>query len=130
MSNQSPALEVRKADAWLDGGVLALDGAAPRDFQSGRLTLSLDVHPQSVDEGELEPLPDPAFNVGGIYAALRDDIVSENTTAPDFDHVVRLTRLTTDVSRSLATRAPVVKDRWPKIEEMDVVVVDAALANS
>ena len=57
-----------------DRGLLALDGGNRRGFQAGRLILSLDGNPQSVDEGELAQLPDSACNTGGMYAALRDDI--------------------------------------------------------
>lgn len=96
-----------------DHGSLTLNGAAPRGFQSGRLTLSLNGNPQPVDEGELAPLPDSAFNVAGVYAALRDDIECGSTTVPDFDHAVRLTRLITEVSRASAAGVRVAADRWP-----------------
>ena len=95
-----------------DGGLLTLDGAAPRGFQSGRLTVSLDGKPQSVDEGELAQLSDPAFNVGGMYAALRDDITQGQATVPDFDHAVRLARLIADVNRAAASGNRVEADRW------------------
>ena len=52
---------------------------------------------QHVDEGELAHLPDPAVNVAGLYAMLRDDIHSGSRCAPGFDHAQRLTRLTQDV---------------------------------
>lgn len=95
-----------------DGGILMLDGAAPRGFQSGRLTLALDGELQSVDEGELAELSDPAFNVGGVYAALRDDIAKGQASVPDFDHAVRLARLIADVSRATETDCRVEENQW------------------
>lgn len=79
-------------------GDLALDGGADRGFQSGRLQLSLDGKPQTVDEGEAAGMPDMAANVAGVYAALRDDIVRGTRTVTDFRHAVRLTRLITDLT--------------------------------
>ena len=80
-----------------ENGVLALHGGALRGFQSGLMTLTIDGEEQSVGSGELAGLPDAAINVGGVYAMLRDDIVHGTTTAPDFDHGVRLTRLVDDL---------------------------------
>ena len=96
-----------------ENGGLALDGGALRGFQSGRLRLSLNGKPQHVDEGEITSLPDEAANVAGMYAALRNDILSETSTAPDFNHAVRLTRLIDDVmsSAQTGTRKPAVD--WP-----------------
>ena len=95
-------------------GVLRLHGGAPRGFQSGRLTLSLDGKPQHVDEGELTAMPDAAANVAGIYAALRDDIAGGTFTAVGFDHAFRLTRLVADLLASSRTgsRKPAVD--WPE----------------
>lgn len=86
-----------------DKGTLALDGGAPRGFPTGRLRLSLNGEPQAVDEGETDSMPDTAANVAGIYAALRDDIAQETSTAPDFDHAVHLARLMDDVLSSAQT---------------------------
>ncbi len=94
-------------------GELTLDGGAVRGFQSGRLRLSLNGKPEHVDEGEVASLSDEAANVAGMYAALRDDILSGSSTVPDFHHSVRLTRLVDDVmasSRSGTRRKAV---GWP-----------------
>ncbi len=74
-------------------GTLALDGGAPRGFQSGRLRLTLNGEIQQVDEGESKMMPDSAANVAGIYAALRDDIRQGSSTAPNFREAVLLSRL-------------------------------------
>ena len=81
-------------------GIHRLDGGAARGLQSGPRRLSRDGAPESVDEGELADLPDAAVNVGGVYAALRDDILTGSSTATGFDHAVRLTRLAADLFRS------------------------------
>lgn len=78
-------------------GVLTLTGGAPRGFQSGVLTLTLDGGPVEVDGGETGHLPDPVVNVAGVYAALRDDITSGTSTAPSFADAVRLSRLVDDI---------------------------------
>lgn len=82
-----------------ENGRLTLTGGAPRGFQSGRLELRRDGVAQPVEEGELSSLADAAQNVGGIYAALRDDIRQGTTAAPGFAHAVRLTRLMDDLVR-------------------------------
>ena len=74
-------------------GVLAIDGGAPRGFQSGRLRLSLNGEAQQVDDGEIKAMPDSAANVAGLYATLRDDIRQGTFTAPDFQRAVALSRL-------------------------------------
>jgi predicted dehydrogenase len=76
-----------------DKGTLALDGGAPRGFQSGRLRLTLNGEAQPVDEGEARTMPDSAANVSGSYAALRDDINQGTSSAPDFHQAVLLSRL-------------------------------------
>ncbi len=96
-----------------DKGELSLSGGAPRGFQSGRLALSLDGEVQAVDEGELASLPDPAVNVGGVYARLRDDITNETRTSPDFDHAVRLTRLIDDLLASSEEGRRRQAEGWP-----------------
>lgn len=95
-------------------GVLVLEGGAPRGFQSGRLALSLNGENQELNEGELAPKPVTAENVAGIYAALRDDIVSGNFTAPDCQHAVHLTRMLDDVMSSSATGTRKQATDWPK----------------
>lgn len=86
-----------------DHGVLALDGGAPRGFQSGRLRLSLNGEPQRVAGNETGALPDSAVNVAGVYAAIRDDIHRGTSTAPDFHHAVQLSRIVDDVMTSART---------------------------
>lgn len=95
-------------------GTLRLDGGAPRGFQSGRLTLSLDGQPQRVDEGELAAMPDAAANVAGVYAALRDDILNAAQTAPDFGHAVRMTRLVEDALAASDSGARKAASGWPR----------------
>ncbi len=92
-----------------DRGSLALDGGAPRGFQSSRLKLSLKGEPQPVDEAESQSLPDTAANVAGLYAALRDDILNDTRTVPSFDRAVSLCRLLDGVMSSAQTgrRQPV-----------------------
>ena len=95
-------------------GSLKIDGGARRGFQSGRLRLSLNEAPQTVDEGELASLPDAAANVGGVYAALRDSIRAGTSRAADFDHAARLTRLVEDVLESSQEGRRVNADAWPE----------------
>ncbi len=95
-------------------GTLRLDGGAPRGFQSGRLTLSLNGRPQHVDEGELATMPDAAANVAGVYAALRDDILNATQTAPDFEHAVRLTRLVDDALAASGSGTRKNASGWPR----------------
>jgi predicted dehydrogenase len=94
-------------------GVLTLDGGAMRGFQSGRLTLSLDGEPETVNEGELDALPDAAFNVGAAYAAFRDDIWAGTQNTPDFSHATHLARLLKDVEIASATGCRVIGQHWP-----------------
>ncbi len=95
-------------------GTLRLDGGAPRGFQSGRLTLSLDGQPQHVDEGELAVMTDASANVAGVYAALRDDIMNATQTAPDFEHAVRLTRLVDDALAASGSGTRKAASSWPR----------------
>ncbi len=82
---------------WLDivgeTGHLRLEGGAPRGLQSGRIGLLHDGNRVAVDEGELAALPDAAVNVGGVYAALRDDIHRNTARTTGFAHAVHLSRL-------------------------------------
>ncbi len=94
-------------------GSLVLDGGAPRGFQLGRLRLLLDGAEQRVDEGELAGLPDTAFNVAGIYAALRDDIANGTSIVPDFDHAVRLSQLVGDMLASSRSGMRKLAENWP-----------------
>ncbi len=91
-----------------EGGDLLLEGGAPRGFQSGRLRLRLKGQPQLVDEGELAAMPDAAANVGGVYAALRDDVLGGAFTVPGFDHAMRLARLIDGVCAASEAGT-----RWP-----------------
>lgn len=94
-------------------GSLLLEGGAPRGLQSGRVRLSRDGSPQPVDEGELADLSDAAANVGGVYAALRDDVREGASTSVGFDHAVRLTRLLTEVFAASETGRRRTADGWP-----------------
>ena len=85
-----------------------------RGFQSGRLRLSLDGEPQSVDDGELASLSDAAVNVAGVYAALRDDIRGGTSRAAGFDHAARLTRLIEDVLASSKLGRRMDASAWPR----------------
>ncbi len=102
-----------RLEATGEKGVLALDGGALRGFQSGRLRLSLNGIPQHVEEGEIGPMADTAANVAGIYAALRDDISRGTSTAPDFDHAVRLARMIADVTSSSVAGMRKPAAGWP-----------------
>ena len=98
-----------------EGGVLTIGGGGARGLQASRLTLSLDGAMQAVDEGELAAMPDPAVNVAGLYAALRDDIARGTATVPGFDHALRLTRLVTDLLASSEAGARVSGENWPRV---------------
>lgn len=76
---------------------LTISGGGPRGFQASRLTLTVDGAAVDVDAGELASLPDSVVNIAGLYAALRNDIRDDTTTAPSFDHAVRLSHLVDDV---------------------------------
>lgn len=100
------AMEVaggRKRDTpfWLEiqgeKGSLCLDGGAPRGLQSGRIGLLENGERVAVDEGELAGLPDPAVNVAGVYAALRDDIRGGVIRVAGFSHAVKLSQLIENV---------------------------------
>ncbi len=95
-------------------GTLRLEGSAARGLQSGRLRLARDGAPHPVDEGELAGLPDAAVNVGGVYAALRDDILTGGSTAAGFENAVRLTRLVADVFRSSEAGTRRTAAGWPE----------------
>ena len=88
-----------------ENGTLSLDGGAAWGFQAGRIRLSLNGEPQSIDEGEAGSMPDTAANVASVYVALGDDIAHATSFVPDFDHAVRLTRLLADVTASSETGA-------------------------
>lgn len=97
-----------------EAGVLRLDGGAARGFQSGRLKLSLNDVPQTVDEGELAVMSDASANVAGVYAALRDDIVGRKSTVAGFGHAVKLTHLVTDLLASSHEGRTVNTGEWPQ----------------
>ena len=94
-------------------GMLALQGGAPRGFQSGRLRLLVDGADQMLDEGEAVDLPDTAANVAGLYAALRDDIRNGTAIAPDFEHATRLSRLLEDLMASSQSGVRRQATDWP-----------------
>jgi predicted dehydrogenase len=96
-----------------DAGSLVLEGGAPRGFQSGCLRLLLNGEVQRTGDGELSRLPDEALNVGGVYAALRDDILNDSFTVPGFEHAVRLTRLVGDMLASSETGTRKSARGWP-----------------
>ena len=81
-----------------DEGVVMLRGGAARGFQSGRISVSLNGDVQTINDGELERLPDTAYNVGALYALLRDDVANGTAIAPDFGHAVELARLIEEMS--------------------------------
>ena len=96
-----------------DKGDLVLSGGAMRGFQSGRLTLSLLGKVQHVDEGEVAAMPAEAANVVAMYATLRNDILTNASTAPDFEHAVRLAKLIHDVLSSAKTGTRRKAEGWP-----------------
>ena len=81
--------------------------------QSGRLQLLINGQPEKIDEGPLASMPDAAANVAGIYAMLRDDILNNTRTVPDFDHAVRLHRFVDAVLRSSLRGAREGDSGWP-----------------
>jgi predicted dehydrogenase len=81
-------------------GHLRLEGGAPRGLQSGRVRLIADGEHVAVDEGELVNLPDAAVNVGGVYAALRDEIRNGTFHVAGFAHAACLARLIENVFAS------------------------------
>lgn len=94
-------------------GMLVLAGGAARGFQAGRIALTLNGKDQAVEEGELTDLPDTAFNVAAVYAALRDDIADNTANTPDFAHAVRLTRLVEAVTQSSEDGTRKAAAGWP-----------------
>jgi predicted dehydrogenase len=75
-----------------ENGALNLQGGAARGFQSHRLSLHINGREVDVDEEELAGLPSSAVNVGGVYAALRDDIRNSTFHVAGFAEALRLTR--------------------------------------
>lgn len=95
-----------------ENGTLKLDGSAPRGPQSGRITLVRDGQRVSVDEGELAAMPDPAVNVAGVYATLRDDILHDTWTVQGFDRAETLAHMIEAVLGS-ANESRAIPSRWP-----------------
>lgn len=94
--------------------VLTLDGGAARGFQAGLLRLRLDDEPVEVDAGETVTLPDSVVNVARVYAAIRDDIVFNTSTAPNFHDAARLSHLVDDLLSAAATgQATTPTATWP-----------------
>ena len=94
-------------------GVLALEGGAPRGFQSGRLRLLVNGELQAEGEGELSSLSDAAVNVAATYANLRDDIAKGTSIATDFSHAVHLAQFMDDVVSSSQTSVRKKLGDWP-----------------
>ena len=94
-------------------GGLSIDGGAVRGFQSGKLTVTLQGKQQHIDEGEVAAMSAEAANVASMYVALRDDIVSGDSTAPDFEHAVRLAKLIDDVAASSKDGVRINASDWP-----------------
>ena len=94
-------------------GSLSLDGGAPRGLQSGRVRLTVNGSSEAVEEGELAGLSDEAANVGGVYAALRDDVRDGGSASIGFRHAARLTRLFGDVFTSSETGRRRTAEGWP-----------------
>lgn len=93
---------------------ITVEGGAPRGFQSGLLTLSLNGEAVEVDGGETEALPSPVVNVAHVYAALRDDITNDSFNAPSFEHAVHLSHLIDDIQASAADgRTTTPTANWP-----------------
>jgi predicted dehydrogenase len=88
-----------KTPFWLeiigDKGRISLHGGAPRGLQSARVSWTQNDQLQPVDEGILANLSDSAANVGGVYTALRRDIVNNSRTVTGFDHATQLTGIVT-----------------------------------
>lgn len=97
-----------------EAGVLALEGGAPRGFQSGRLRLLVDGEVLPVDEGALASLSDAALNVAATYADLRDDIASGTSSAVGFPHAVRLAQFIEDATVSSQTGVRKKDGDWPR----------------
>ncbi len=99
-------------------GSLSLRGGAPRGFQAGPLTLFRDDSPVDVSDAVARTdtqLPESAFNVAQVYAALRDDIRNGTTTAPSFDDALRLAHLIDDLVTSDSQQKVVRQSgAWPK----------------
>lgn len=110
---RSPESVAFRMDIDGEKGALRIDGGAPRGFQSGKLTLRWRGELQSVNEGEVAAMPTEAANVAGMYAALRDDILSGTSTVPDFEHAVRLAKLLDDVTASSQTGSRKRSADWP-----------------
>ena len=94
-------------------GMLTIRGGAMRGVQSGRLQLLIDDESQKIDEGPLASMPDAAANVAGIYAMLREDILNDTRSAPDFAHAVRLKRFIDAVLQSSSRGMQETECGWP-----------------
>ena len=111
---QSPDSSAFRMEIDGEKGGIQIDGGAARGFQSGKLTVSMRGELQPLDEGEVSAMPAEAANVAGMYAALRDDILTEQSTVPDFEHAVRLARLIEDVTTSSETGLRKQSADWPR----------------
>lgn len=96
-----------------DNGTLVLKGGAPRGFQAGRLTLSLNDAPDEATQTGAD-LAEGATNVAAIYASLRDDIAQGTRTVTGFPHAVRLARLIDAVMTSSESGRRIAATDWPE----------------
>jgi predicted dehydrogenase len=98
-----------------DAGSLVIEGGAPRGFQSGVFTASLNGMQMDDNLGEFPDLPDSVVNVASEYFTLRDDILADSHAAPGFDHGLALTYLVDDMRRAYETGVVVTPSRnWPR----------------
>lgn len=98
-----------------EDGAVTLTGGAPRGFQAGLLSASLNGQAVEIDAGETAELPDSVVNVARVYAALRDDILNATSTVPDFADAVRLSHLIDDIVASAdEERTTTPSADWPR----------------
>lgn len=74
-------------------GSLTLTGGAARGFQAGPLALALDGTPVQLPVDPFDGLPTSVVNVAHVYAALRDDILLDRSSAPSFRQAAALAAL-------------------------------------
>jgi len=99
-------------------GTLTLEGGAPRGFQAGVLSLSVNGEAIPIHDSATDALPDSVVNVARNYAALRDDVNDNTATAPTFDHALRLSHLVDDLTAAALSGATVTASAdWPNSHE-------------
>jgi hypothetical protein len=84
---------------------MLIAGGHPYGFQAGVLTLWVNGTKVSVPDPYSDVLPAGAVNVAAMYDALARDIITDDHSAPEFDHARDLTRLLTDVMASAKSGA-------------------------